>query len=262
MKASILFSLTCLCGAEGLRGQDEQPVPPVAPGPIPAVQPAAIPAGSDSVRRGPVARLGVAVRVLVPHETEAFQLKPEFGLVVDFVVEDGPAARAGIEAGDILTQFNDQLLTVPRQLEILVRGSAIGQEITLTRRRHPGEEASIVVVKLDAAPEVMPPVPEDSPGSFRVTDRVVRIYSESESGPHTIAITNREQRAFLEVRDPGGVVFSGAIRSIKEIPTSFRDRVNQVALVREGRWEFRLPLQPPVELAPEEGPSHPAPQAD
>jgi hypothetical protein len=55
-----------------------------------------------------------------------------FGLVVDYVVPEGPAAAAGLQQNDILKMFNDQILTEPDQLSKLIRSFPEGTSVTLT----------------------------------------------------------------------------------------------------------------------------------
>jgi S1-C subfamily serine protease len=62
-----------------------------------------------------------------------------FGLVVDYVVPDGPAAAAGVQQNDIIKMFNDQILMEPDQLSKLVRSYPEGTSVTLTVLRKGAE---------------------------------------------------------------------------------------------------------------------------
>lgn len=66
------------------------------------------------------ARLGLAVRPLT--ESERKEAKVASGLVVE-EVNDGPAERAGIQAGDVILSVNGQLVTDAKQLSAKVIGS-------------------------------------------------------------------------------------------------------------------------------------------
>lgn len=59
-------------------------------------------------------------------------LDPHTGLVVEHVVEESPAAKAGIQKFDILTHLNDQLLVNPEQLQVLVAAAEAGTPVPLT----------------------------------------------------------------------------------------------------------------------------------
>jgi hypothetical protein len=78
--------------------------------------------------------------------SEQLGLAKGFGLVVDYVVPDGPAAAAGVQQNDILKMLNDQILTEPDQLSKLVRSYSEGTNVTLTVLRKGKEEK--VTVKL------------------------------------------------------------------------------------------------------------------
>ncbi len=67
-----------------------------------------------------------------------------FGLVVDYVVPDGPAAAAGVQQNDIIKMLNDQILTDPDQLAKLVRSYTEGTTVTLTLLRK-GQEQKVTV---------------------------------------------------------------------------------------------------------------------
>jgi hypothetical protein len=76
--------------------------------------------------------------------SEQLGLAKGFGLVVDYVVPDGPAGAAGVQQNDILKMLNDQILTEPEQLAKLIRSYAEGTTVTLTILRK-GQEQKIPV---------------------------------------------------------------------------------------------------------------------
>jgi serine protease Do len=116
------------------------PVPPAPPGPPPT---GPVGPGGDRERhekKVPVTYLGVETSD-VPHVvSEQLGLPKGFGLVVDYVVPDGPAAAAGVQQNDILKMLNDQILTEPDQLSKLVRSFSEGTTVTLTVLRKGKEE--------------------------------------------------------------------------------------------------------------------------
>ncbi len=102
------------------------PVPPVAP--VPPVPPNHR-GDRDRLPKVPVTFLGVETSEVPTVVAEQLGLAKGFGLVVDYVVPDGPAAAAGVQANDILKMFNDQILTEPDQLAKLVRSNADGATV-------------------------------------------------------------------------------------------------------------------------------------
>jgi len=144
---SIVAALALLPIAGFAQPSPVQPVPPVPP--VPPVQP--IPPYKDKDKdkdkpKVPVTWLGVETSSIPRVVSEQLGLAKGFGLVVDYVVPDGPAAAAGVQANDILKMFNDQILMEPDQLAKLVRSYPDGTNVTLTILRKNAEQK--VTVKL------------------------------------------------------------------------------------------------------------------
>ena len=50
------------------------------------------------------------------------------------ITPDGPADRAGIEAGDVITTFDGRPVTAPDELVVAIRSRAPGDTVKLTVR--------------------------------------------------------------------------------------------------------------------------------
>src|ERR1043166_6133620 len=113
------------------------PIPPIPPNP---------PKDRDRDRgpKVPVTFLGVETSEVPRVVSEQLGLPKGFGLVVDYVVPDGPAAAAGVQQSDILKMLNDQILVQPDQLGKLIRSYPEGTNVTLTILRK-GQETKITV---------------------------------------------------------------------------------------------------------------------
>jgi hypothetical protein len=130
------------------------PAPPAPPNPpnqpIPPVPPRDKDKDKDKDRdkgpKVPVTFLGVETSSVPRVVSEQLGLQKGFGLVVDYVVPDGPAAAAGVQQNDIIKMFNDQILMEPDQLAKLVRSYQEGTNVTLTILRKNAETK--VTVKL------------------------------------------------------------------------------------------------------------------
>ncbi len=92
----------------------------------------------------PVTFLGVETSPVPNVVSEQLGLAKGFGLVVDYVVPDGPAAAAGVQQNDILKMLNDQILMEPSQLRKLLQNFSEGTNVTLTVLRK-GQEQKITV---------------------------------------------------------------------------------------------------------------------
>lgn len=77
-------------------------------------------------------RLGVGVQDMNQALADSFGLSRPEGALVDMVPEDGPAARAGVKAGDIIVALNDQPIHDSRELPPLVADLKPGSEAKLT----------------------------------------------------------------------------------------------------------------------------------
>src|SRR5438270_11498981 len=121
------------------------PVPPNPPNqPIPPMPPRD--KDKDKGPKVPVTYLGVETSSVPRVVSEQLNLPKGFGLVVDYVVPDGPAAAAGVQQNDIIKMFNDQILMEPNQLAKLVRSYPEGTNVTLTILRKNAETK--ITVKL------------------------------------------------------------------------------------------------------------------
>src|SRR5436305_13083299 len=124
-----------------------QTAPPVPPNPPSAPVPAVPPRDGDREDRMPkvpVTFLGVDTSEVPGVLCDQLGLPKGFGLVVDYVVPDGPAAAAGVQQNDVLKMLNDQILTDPGQLSKLIRSYSEGTNVTLTVLRK-GQEQKITV---------------------------------------------------------------------------------------------------------------------
>ena len=125
--------------------------PPTTP-PAPPNPPAApIPPGpprdrdrEDRMPKVPVTFLGVETSEVPSVLCDQLGLPKGFGLVVDYVVPDGPAAAAGVQQNDVIKMLNDQILMDPGQLSKLIRSYAEGTNVTLTILRK-GQEQKVTI---------------------------------------------------------------------------------------------------------------------
>src|SRR6266480_2010062 len=118
--------------------------PPAPPGPPVAPAPPETPDRHEKMPKVPVTFLGVETSEVPSVVSEQLGLAKGFGLVVDYVVPDGPAAAARVQQNDIIKMLNDQILINPNQLSKLVRSFSEGTTVTLTVLRK-GQEQKITV---------------------------------------------------------------------------------------------------------------------
>jgi len=97
-------------------------------------------------QNGRVARgwLGVVIQEVNRDLAESFGLSRPHGALVTRVLEDGPAARAGVREGDIIVRFNDQPIDFSSELPHIVGRSEVGADATMLVVRE-GEERTLKV---------------------------------------------------------------------------------------------------------------------
>jgi serine protease Do len=100
------------------------------------------------VRRG---WLGVAIQDLTPDLAKGLDIKTDHGVVISDVLENGPAARAGIQTGDVVTKLNGDPLANASTLRNLIAMLGPGTSAKLTINRH--GEAKDISVKLEQKKE-------------------------------------------------------------------------------------------------------------
>ena len=96
---------------------------------------------SGTVRRG---SLGVTIQPLTPEAISRLGLQNARGALVNSVVSGGPAERAGVRAGDVITALNGTAVADPNALRNAVARTPPGSEVTLTIWRD-GREGQLQV---------------------------------------------------------------------------------------------------------------------
>lgn len=86
-----------------------------------------------TVRRG---RLGITIQNVTPENARSFELAKPSGALITSVEKDGPAAKAGIEIGDIILKFNGEELGSADDLARAVAESAPESSAKIQLWRH------------------------------------------------------------------------------------------------------------------------------
>jgi serine protease Do len=86
-------------------------------------------AATGKVTRG---WLGVMIQPLTPELAKGFKVPADGGALVASVQDNSPAARAGIKAGDVITEYDGHKLARTADLSKLVAATAVGREVPLT----------------------------------------------------------------------------------------------------------------------------------
>src|ERR671932_449058 len=108
----------------------------------------------DLVAHGRIRRPWIGVKTEIPTRANPRDAL-RAGFVVRSVVPGSPAARAGLQPGDILAQAQGRPLRNPYDWEALLLGLRVGEEVRLTVRRG-GRDMPVTVTVADL-PEVSAP---------------------------------------------------------------------------------------------------------
>ena len=136
-KLRLLTALAAALGSALATAEDER-----RPEPPPQVRRPDAPRSPDrpAPMLRPAAFLGLATSPVPPVLAAQLGLPEGFGLVVEEVMPDSPAGKAGVQRFDVLRLFNDQQLVDPGQLATLVRAQEKDADVTLTLLRKGQEQ--------------------------------------------------------------------------------------------------------------------------
>jgi serine protease Do len=125
------------------------------------------------VKVGHVSRgwLGVQIQDLTPELARGFGVKQEKGALVAEVEPNGPAAKAGLRSGDIITEYNRQKITDGRDLSLAVASTKPGAPSSLVVLRD-GQEKTLSLTPgerpSDTAEDSRPAQPGEEHGRLGV----------------------------------------------------------------------------------------------
>jgi S1-C subfamily serine protease len=101
-------------------------------------------------RSRPAAFLGVHLGELTEETRSRLGRTVQQGALVNDVVPDTPAAKAGLEAGDVITRADNKPVSDPEMLRETIRNAGVGSQITLEVMR--GKEKKELKATLEEAP--------------------------------------------------------------------------------------------------------------
>jgi serine protease Do len=105
--------------------------------------------------------LGVRIQTVTDEIAESLGLQEIGGALVANVTPDGPAAKAGVEVGDIVMKFDGMDVTAMRQLPKLVAQTAIDREVEIVVMRK--GERKVFKVKIGRLEETSDPGADKTP---------------------------------------------------------------------------------------------------
>jgi serine protease Do len=123
--------------------------------------------------KGSVSRgwIGVQIQPVTQDIADSMGLKQAEGALVADPQRDGPAAKAGVEAGDVITAVNGQSVKDARELARIIGGFAPGSTAKLDLlHKGQGQVVSLTLGQLPNAQEAKADIESDGKGSTHGTD--------------------------------------------------------------------------------------------
>jgi len=108
------------------------------------------------------AYLGVGIQPVTQDLAKQLSVKPRGGVVVTDVFEGTPAAKAGLQSGDVIVRFNDQSVSTPQALQLIVERAMIGKEQTIEVMRD-GKSVKLTFVAEEQTTDFASAGKKDSP---------------------------------------------------------------------------------------------------
>jgi serine protease Do len=108
---------------------------------------------TELAAKGKVTRgwLGVSIQPLTPELSNSFGLKDVKGVLISDVVQESPADKAGIAAGDIIIEFDKKKVDTPQDLQKVVADTQPGKGVPVKVWRDKAEKT--LEIKIGETPD-------------------------------------------------------------------------------------------------------------
>ncbi len=160
--------------------------------------------------------LGVRIQSVTPEIAESLDLKRAAGALVADVTAGGPAADAGIEAGDIITGFNGRTVETMRDLPRMVAESPVGAKVPVeVWRRGASTTLDVELGRLDEGEAVAAVAPEDAPAAAsgkEVTVLGMTLESLTPARRTELGLADDLEGVLVSAVDNAGVAFAKGLR--------------------------------------------------
>jgi len=173
--------------------------------------------------KGTVSRgwIGVQIQPVTQDIADSMGLKQAEGALVAEPQKDGPAAKAGVASGDVITAVNGQSIKDARELARVIGGFAPGSDVKLDMLRNgKSKTVSLTLGKLPNAKEAKANLDSDSKGSTTDVPRLgmtVAPAGEVEgAGKQGVVVTNVDPKSAAADRGfkKGDVILEVAGKSV------------------------------------------------
>ncbi len=194
-------------------------------------------------------RLGVTIQSVTQGLADSFGLPQPEGALVSSVEKAGPAARAGIEPGDVILKINGEPLKDDNELPVKVAGLAPGTSVDLTIwRRHESRDISVKLGAMEDTRTASNTGPEAQGGKLGLAVRPLTRDEERQSNVHGgLVVENASGPAADAGIQPGDVVLAanGApVTSADELRSAVESSKGHIALlIQRGDARIFVPVR-------------------
>ncbi|MCE5312655.1 MAG: DegQ family serine endoprotease [Nitrospiraceae bacterium] len=209
------------------------------------------------INQGRVVRgwLGVQIQALNPELAKQFSIKDDSGVLIADVIEAGPAEKAGLKRGDIITEYDGKQVSNALGLRNLVAATAPGAKVKVTVLRN-GKPLIVPVVigELPAEDGETQSVSETADNSLSgvyvqdVTDEVVAELNLGKKIKGVLVTKIEEKSPALGVLMPGDIIMEinrKPITSTKEFTAEAKKITKQkdiLVLIKRGKATLYLTI--------------------
>ena len=154
---------------------------------------------SGHIRRG---WLGVRIQTVTQEIADGLVLGKKRGALVSGVTEDGPAAKSGIKAGDVIVEFDGREVPDMHKLPLMVAETDIGKSVDVVVFR----KGRNVTVKVKVGELPQSESGEDEEGGDNIPDSVPNAVKIGEIGVSVAPINDAIRSRFALKKDLTGIV--------------------------------------------------------
>jgi serine protease Do len=191
--------------------------------------------------------LGVAIQDITPDLAKSFGLKQAEGALVADVTPDSPAARAGLQRGDIIVEYNGTHIEAAHQLPELVASTEIGKTVPIKVLRN-GQSKALSMTVAEMPAHMAPAGTATAAGDWGltvsdVTPQLARQFGLKETTGVVITDVAPNSPAGAAGLQPGDVIVEAdhqTVHDVTQYNQALAHATNQVLLLvdRQGQRFF------------------------
>ncbi|MDX1634046.1 MAG: DegQ family serine endoprotease [Marinobacter sp.] len=203
--------------------------------------------------QGSVARgwLGVLIQEVNRDLAESFGLKRPRGALVAEVMPDSPAQKAGLQAGDIVLEYNGEPITLSSDLPPMVGSTPVGETATLeVLRGGDRQEIKVEIGRLpgdETAQAPTPATPDTNGGALGLMVEPLAEKARKAAGvDHGVLVSNVTQGPAVNAGiRPGDIITElnrkpiTSVEEFRQVASQLpEDKAVSVRVVRQGRATY------------------------